>query len=196
MKPDYFDSVAATWDRHTPPRQQTIGRLLDLLLLQENSSVLDLGTGTGVLIPYLRERIGENGHITAVDKSPSMLAQARHKFGTMPHTQFLQFDIETLLPPETYDAIILYSVFPHLKYPMETVCKLYRHSLREQGVLLIAHSTGRQDINMIHGLHRNEVFSTMLPPAEEVAMQLQQKGIPEILTEDSDSLYYIAIFHP
>ena len=196
MKPDYFDTVAATWDNHAGPPQSALDKLLNLLSLQENSSVLDIGTGTGILIPHLRERIGTDGHITAVDKSHAMLAQARYKFGTVPHTRFLQLDIETLLPPETYDAIIMYSVYPHLKHPIETLCKLYRNSLKTGGTLLIAHSAGRQTINEIHQRHRHELSSATLPPAEDIVMQLRQKGIPEIFSEDSDSIYYIAIFHP
>lgn len=196
MKPDYFDTVAATWDSHTQPLGPTLDKLLDLLSLQENSNVLDLGTGTGILIPLLRQRIGPNGHITAVDKSQEMLMQAQNKFGTMPHTRFLQLDIETLLPPGTYDAITLYSVLPHLRHPVETICKLYRNNLKNKGILLIAHSIGRQTVNKIHRQIGHQVFSSILPPAEDIAWELQQKGIQDIRYEDSDKLYYIAIFHP
>lgn len=36
-------------------------------------SVLDIGSGTGVAIPYLEERIGPKGKITALDIAEKML---------------------------------------------------------------------------------------------------------------------------
>ena len=57
--------------------------------------MLDLGTGTGVLLPYIAEKIGTAGHITAVDYSAGMLSRAKEKFsGLTPTPEFLEMDLE------------------------------------------------------------------------------------------------------
>lgn len=45
--------------------------------LQPGDRVLDLACGTGLNFPYLRELVGEGGHVVGVDLSPRMLAIAR-----------------------------------------------------------------------------------------------------------------------
>ncbi|MDE5796614.1 MAG: hypothetical protein K2H75_05850, partial [Muribaculaceae bacterium] len=65
---DFFDNLAPTWDaneiRSTPERVRTI---LGKLPISKGMTVLDLGTGTGVLVPYLSEIVGPEGHVTAID---------------------------------------------------------------------------------------------------------------------------------
>ncbi len=192
--PDYFDLAAPTWDKHTPPSPIVMTLLTDLLHLHTGADVLDIGTGTGILIPLLRQRIGNEGSITAVDRSEGMLAEAKRKYSNMPNTHFLHQDIEALLPPSTYDAISLYSVYPHLQRPVETIYRLYTHALRRGGTLLIAHSDSRHFINAIHCRHQHEIYSQPLPPAEEIAAQLQQRGITNTLYADTDRFYFIVIY--
>ncbi|MGA9714774.1 MAG: methyltransferase domain-containing protein [Aeromicrobium sp.] len=54
-------------------------RAIDLLDLRPGDTVLDLGCGTGLNHPLLRDRIGPAGRIIGVDASAAMLAQARRR---------------------------------------------------------------------------------------------------------------------
>ncbi|MCO4748134.1 MAG: class I SAM-dependent methyltransferase [Proteobacteria bacterium] len=56
-------------------RAQTVERLE----LQEGDSVLDIGCGTGLNLPYLVEAVGESGRVVALDYSEGMLAKARER---------------------------------------------------------------------------------------------------------------------
>ena len=71
---EFFDKLAPSWDaneiRSTPERVKSI---LAKLPLKSGMSILDLGTGTGVLVPYLSEIVGNEGSVTAVDLSEGML---------------------------------------------------------------------------------------------------------------------------
>ena len=66
----FFDNIAPHWDDDeilsTPEKVRSI---LNKLPIEEGDDILDLGTGTGILIPFLKERIGNQGSITAVDGS-------------------------------------------------------------------------------------------------------------------------------
>ena len=70
-------ALAPTWDDNevlsTPDKVRFV---LGFMNLKPGQSVLDLGTGTGVLLPYIAEKIGTAGHITAVDYSAGMLSRA------------------------------------------------------------------------------------------------------------------------
>ena len=67
---DFFDSLASTWDENevlsTPDRIRSI---LGKLGISNGMDILDLGTGTGVLVPYLSEMVGTEGHVAAIDLS-------------------------------------------------------------------------------------------------------------------------------
>ena len=51
--------------------------VVDLLDLEPNQSVLDIGCGTGRTFPYILQRIGSGGHLIGLDHSPAMLKEAQ-----------------------------------------------------------------------------------------------------------------------
>jgi len=91
----FFDTIAPSWDgmeRLSTPGK--VNEILDIIGVEKGMDVLDLGTGTGVLLPFLSERIGSEGHILAVDISEGMLSQAYRKFGGRDNIEFLLSDFE------------------------------------------------------------------------------------------------------
>lgn len=49
------------------------------LRLQPGGSALDVGTGTGLTLPYLAAAVGRGGRVVGLDRSPEMLAGARER---------------------------------------------------------------------------------------------------------------------
>lgn len=75
---DYFDEKAAGWD--TLIKGEVIIRLRNMvgeLALSSGSKVLDVGTGTGVLIPMLIGAVGSSGVVVALDFAPQMQQKLR-----------------------------------------------------------------------------------------------------------------------
>ena len=52
-------------------------RAVALLALKLGDVVLDVGAGTGLSYPLLREAVGDNGKVLAFEQSPEMFAQAQ-----------------------------------------------------------------------------------------------------------------------
>ena len=62
--------------RRTMPLRR---RVISLLELRPGETVLDVGCGTGLSIPILRQAVGPGGRVVGVDVSPEMLAVARER---------------------------------------------------------------------------------------------------------------------
>jgi ubiquinone/menaquinone biosynthesis C-methylase UbiE len=75
---EFFDCQARDWDA-TRPRDvgPRLARVIGEAKLLPKQRVLDVGTGTGVLIPLIFEAVGPSGEITALDFSSEMLGAAR-----------------------------------------------------------------------------------------------------------------------
>ena len=74
---DFFNTCANNWDNIRNTNPQVLEKLMDLAQLPAGANVLDVGSGTGVLLPYLHAKVGAQGKITAVDFSEKMLAKAK-----------------------------------------------------------------------------------------------------------------------
>ncbi|MDT0618371.1 MAG: methyltransferase domain-containing protein [Salinisphaeraceae bacterium] len=52
---------------------------VEALRLQPGDTVVDLGCGTGLNLPYLHAAVGDSGRIIGVDLTPEMLERAEHR---------------------------------------------------------------------------------------------------------------------
>ncbi len=192
---DFFDKLAPEWDanevRSTPERVFSILRKLPI---SKGMSVLDLGTGTGVLVPYLSDIVGTDGHVTAVDLSEGMLSRAKEKYGHLGNVEFLRLDFEEEQIPGVYDVVLLYSVYPHLHSPAATMEWLFKMNMSPGGIIVIAFPCDEKFINDIH--HERKSESDHLPPAPDLARMIDSWGLKaEVTAYDSDE-YIIQVSQP
>ena len=164
---EFFDSVAKNWDNMINVDKFKINYLLDKLEIQEDDEILDVGTGTGVLIPFLHERISK-GTIKGVDISQGMLEVARDKFNNLNNVDFDLVNVEKDYLEEKYDKIILYSMYPHLESKTQTISKLVKRNLKEDGILMIAHSDSREYLNNLHRRADERVHESILMEINEL----------------------------
>ena len=84
-------------------------RLLDLLRLPPGGSVLDVGCGSGVVALGAAERVGDGGHVTGCDLSPTMVSLAKQKANEQgaANVTFREMDAEQLaFPEESFDFVL------------------------------------------------------------------------------------------
>ena len=70
---EFFNSLAETWDT---TRAQNPGHLAELVArtgIQPAQAVLDVGCGTGVLLPVLLQAVGPTGFVVGVDVADNMV---------------------------------------------------------------------------------------------------------------------------
>ena len=187
---DFFDAHAKEWDdisHHDASKIDYICRLLDL---NGDESILDIGTGTGVMIPHYLERL-PYGHVTAVDFSKEMIRVASSKYPPSNHLDYLVSDVCSLEPSGSYDAAVCYSCFPHFPDPVRAIRSL-TGTLVRGGKLMIAHSSSKEFINGVHREGGKEISRDFLPDADIMSELFFQEGIETVFSRDDDD-YYIVI---
>lgn len=192
FKSQFFDSVAASWDQMCDYDERKIDFLLQKLDMRPGDSVLDVGTGTGVLIPYFRN-INPQGRIVAIDNSPGMIRVALQKFGHDDRTEFQILDIERDSLQERFNHIVLYSVFPHIERKIPTIFRLITQNLEPGGRLLIAHSDSRAKLNEMHRRKNRSVCNDMLAEVQQQADEFSRSGLHVDEAFENEELYYLLL---
>lgn len=127
---EYSDSAAAYARHWAPVLRPYAVRLLDELPLEHADRVLDVGTGTGELLPRLRER-ASGAQAIGVDRSVGMVREARRR-GRAP---VVGSDARSLpFPAGTIDVVTLPFVLFHVPRSVEALREV-RRVLRPGGAL-------------------------------------------------------------
>lgn len=189
---EFFDTIAPRWDKTNVINEKKISHILDVAEIGEGDYALDVGTGTGVLIPFLESRVGVDGRIVAVDLSEGMLDVARSKYSGYDNLTFRRLDVERDTIAEQFDHIMMYCMFPHLQEPMGTLRWLVNVNLRPGGTLVIAHAQSRHAINHIHHRHSPEGTGNLVEIKYFVSL-IGEYGMKVDYSEDSDEYYIVRI---
>ena len=187
----YFNEAAETWDQqfYTPKLAAFLERLVSRLGLKPGYAVLDVGTGTGVLIPFVLRVIGATGSITAIDFAERMVQLCRSKYSHLKNVTIKLHDIEEeKLPPASFEAVTCFGLFPHLEKKEKALHNLNR-ALKPKGILIIAHALSSQEIEAHHNQVASSVVNDALPEDPEMRRLLNNAGFTEIHIEDEPGCY-------
>ncbi|MGI6776823.1 MAG: class I SAM-dependent methyltransferase [Acetivibrionales bacterium] len=187
---EYFNSLAEKWDTIVNHDEGKIRYIVATAGISEGQKVLDVGTGTGVMIPFLHSCIGDKGEIIAVDVSEKMVEQAKNKF-SFKNVQFIVGDVlEADLPENYFDCIMCYSMFPHFSDKKYAVERLSGY-LKKNGKFVICHSQSREAINKIHKDASHHVKDDRLPAANVIKEYYKNANIQTVTIVDNEELFIV-----
>ncbi len=184
----YFNQRATTWDEIVAEKDVTkLGQMAQRLNIKPGSTVLDVGTGTGVFLPFLLNEIGENGQIVALDFAEEMLRKVQAK-GFSGEISYLHADVTDVpLGDEVFDSVVCYSSFPHFQDKPKALAEIKRVT-KGGGELLICHTSSRAEINQIHR-QIPAVAHDIVPDEGEMWVLLSMAGFTEIEIDDGPQSY-------
>lgn len=181
----YFNSVANKWDSMHSFDEEKIKEILDISNIKEEAKILDVATGTGVLIKYLLEKMPRK--IIAVDMAEKMIEVAKKKYSNK-EVEFKAIDVMDYTE-DGFDYIFLYSAYPHFKDKNRLINHL-SSMLNKGGKLVIAHSNSREEINRIHK-GKEEFKDAILMPIKDT-VKVIEKYLDIDTYVDNSEMYYIS----
>lgn len=187
---EFFNSMAEKWDSFCKHDNKKIIEILNLLEIKPSDKVLDVGTGTGILIPFLLERVGKGGEVCAVDISEKMIEVAMKKYAasnlTFKNEDILDCDLNT----RYYDKVVCYSMFPHFEDKKKAIEKLRKY-LKKNGKLIICHSQSREAINNLHKDSSIVVEKDILPKMEILENYFIGANYKVLKKVDSEEMFVV-----
>jgi len=186
---EYFDQLACHWDREVSlAGLESLNHIVRELDIGPGSRVLDVGCGTGVLLPFLVETVGTRGRIVALDFSRNMLLEAKAK-AFQPTVNLVQADVTDLPLVDGFAHLaICNSAFPHFGDKAEALTEIAR-VLRDDGRLVICHTASRDRINQFHQSIGGAVGADLLPDEAQLVNLTERSGLRIVYLEDGPTRY-------
>ncbi|WDP90154.1 MAG: methyltransferase domain-containing protein [Desulfobacter sp.] len=196
---EFFNRRAAGWldnfyknpetgnhDLHREKIWAIVGRLAP----EPGHRILDLGCGSGVMVPYLLERLGPEGRLAEMDYAREMIDanRALHRDGRISfectHVMDMPFGAAA------FDRVICFACFPHFQDQAGAVERIAK-VLKPGGRLVIAHLMSSQEIAGHHRGH-TPVSRDQLPPLHCLAGWLADQGLKISDFTDRPGFYCLA----
>lgn len=187
---ELFNQAAENWDKEYDnlKLRAFLDQFVPSFGLLAGQSVLDVGTGTGILIPFLHQAVGSKGHITAVDYAQNMVNICKTKHADLPNVSIIVANAEDLqVPVASFDAVTCFAVFPHLEHK-KIALKQFHHVLKSKGKLIIAHALSSTQIKAHHS-NIAAVAQDVLPQEQEMKHLLKEAGFTNITVVDKPGCY-------
>ncbi len=186
---EFFDSLAAQWDTSRAVDFEKLTFLLSMMDISRGAHVLDVGSGTGVLLPYLKDAIGSSGSITALDFSKEMLARAQEKYEGLEGINYVCDDVLKYETKDLYDVVVCLNFFPHIKDKTVFLHRM-KQFLKPKAMLVVMHDISRQAVNAIHQ-GCAAVQEDRLPGSKILAKMLEQAGYRVQNEIDCEKYYFV-----
>lgn len=183
---EYFNNIAEKWDSICQHDPYKISAILTLAGIKKGSRILDIATGTGILIPHLLKQ--EPTEIVAIDLSEQMIIQAQKNYKSQlvhfENANFYEFD------QKGFDFAIVYSAYPHFENKEAFMLQLSA-CLKPGGRFMIAHSESKETINGRHSGEHVKMVSTTLNDMITESEKFRSCFSVDMMV-DTDALYIIS----
>lgn len=153
----YKDPVTGAHSRF----EKKFTRLFSLLPIRNGDRILDIGCGSGVLVPHILNIIGDEGRLVEADYAEKMIEVNRGLHPDKRITFCASNADELKLSSNSSDGVICFAAFPHFDDKLRCLQNLQR-ILKPGGWLAIAHFLSSAEIAAHHN-QTNAVMHDILP---------------------------------
>ena len=145
LQRDFFSGLIHVFD---PPLPEGVPERLKKIVasarIAKGDIVLDVGTGTGILVPLIQEYKPET--IFACDLSEVMLAHLQKQY---PYAKTIASDVRDLtMPDQSIDVVFLNACYPNIVDKPRSFEKISR-MMKLAGRMVISHPMGRSFIDLL-----------------------------------------------
>lgn len=183
----FFDKAADGWDDEKREFLNLL-RIVKMADIQKGERILDIGSGTGRLLPLLGEAAGREGIVIALDLSHKMLKLSQKKFRA--RFFYIQGDAKSIpFKSVLFDRVVCLNAFPHFP-DKETAIFEMKRVLSPGGELLIVHTAGREAVNTLHKRIGGIVGHDYIPDEQEMVHLFEKAGFTEIDIVDAKDFYW------
>ncbi|MFH0727933.1 MAG: methyltransferase domain-containing protein [Pseudomonadota bacterium] len=181
----YKDPETGRYDKY----DSQFERLFSLLPLKPGDRVLDAGCGSGVLVPFILDRITPTGILYELDFSAKMI-DTNQCLHPSENIRFMVSDVENApLADASFDGVICFSCFPHF-HDKENALRALSRTLKPEGVFVVSHFSSSEEINRHHE-SCHAVMHDHLPDAASMRTMFQNARLTIEAFIDEPGFYCI-----
>ena len=187
---EFFNSLAESWDSTRAHKPGLLTQLVKRTGIQPNQRVLDIGCGTGVLIPYLHAAVGEKGTIVGIDIADNMVKIAAAKAAPFANVTLQRADVIGYRSPQRFDHVTCLNFFPHMQDKAAFFRQVLDECLIPGGWLHVFHDLSRAQVNAIHGESKT-VKDDRLASSDAVGGMFVTAGFQAVTWHEDQACYFV-----